>query len=298
MDIENKIFIENDILDEVKNFEKMLNDLCPKTSFTIEKENKTGCNFLVLENKGHLDYSNNQENLFISTLSDEENIDLLLKDSGLNHIIGKNTNILETQLVANICRYLHPSKGIKDYLHNKNNIQTRTLTNSKETTNTVEELINSFEYDSYFDSPKEYLRTMANELLTNAFYNAYQDKDGSFPYQNQDRKTPVNLDKDGAIEISLALDEERVVLCVTDPFGTLTRESVLNNIKRGIKTKKHSNKEGGAGLGLYLIYSYANHLVFNLDKNNKTEIVAIIENNRRLKKYKEIIKSIHFYTGG
>jgi sigma-B regulation protein RsbU (phosphoserine phosphatase) len=44
-----------------------------------------------------------------------------------------------------------------------------------------------------------------------------------------------------------------------------------------------------------MIFNHCNQFILNTKKNKRTEVIAIIDNNRRYKKYKERITSFHYF---
>jgi sigma-B regulation protein RsbU (phosphoserine phosphatase) len=80
-----------------------------------------------------------------------------------------------------------------------------------------------------------------------------------------------------------------------DCFGTLSWEKTVENLNRSFTEKTVQHKKGGAGLGLYLSFSHANQFIINRKAGLRTEVLFIIEKNRRYKNYKERIKSFHFF---
>ena len=80
-----------------------------------------------------------------------------------------------------------------------------------------------------------------------------------------------------------------------DSFGTLTKEKVIQSLHRSFQEKTVEQKQGGAGLGLYLSYSHGHQFIVNSKLGVKTEVIIVIEKNKRYKTYKSRLKSFHFF---
>jgi hypothetical protein len=122
-------------------------------------------------------------------------------------------------------------------------------------------------------------QNMADELLSNAFYNAPTDGTGNPLYRDWDRRREVVLVDAAAIEVELAISEQQWAIRVRDPFGSLTADAVRDNIARA--ATKDENQvhmgSGGAGLGLFMVLSAASRMVVQIAANQWTEIIATLE---------------------
>ncbi len=223
----------------------------------------------------------------ISHEHDEYNLDKFLQNSPLNHLIGVNSDKLAYELAKNINKFISNSIwGIEHYLSTKATSHSIELTNSKDINQSIETLLDEFDFKHSFNTPKDYLKVMANELLTNAFYNTQSII--------TDRKEKIELQNGHKITLKLGADESFITMSIEDNSGQLTKEKILSPITRAFREKTALTKEGGAGIGLYLTYQHANQLIFNNKKDEKSEIICIIDCNKRYKRYRERITSFHF----
>ena len=134
--------------------------------------------------------------------------------------------------------------------------------------------------DCFKDFP-EICKTVASELLTNAFYNAPRDDFGQ-PLQG-DRRIPVSLTK--PVSVAYGQDANFVWLQVRDLFGTFSREALLNSL---LKSSAGHNlvvnlEEGGAGIGLYLVFRWAAQLMFTFNPQQETSILVKLLKTKRYK---------------
>ena len=122
-------------------------------------------------------------------------------------------------------------------------------------------------------------QNLADEPLSNAFYNAPMDESGNPLYRDWDRRREVVLPDASAVEVDLAISKQQWAIRVRDPFGSLTVKAVRDNIARA--ATKNDNQvrmgSGGAGLGLFMVLSTASKMVIQIAANQWTEIIATLE---------------------
>jgi hypothetical protein len=119
------------------------------------------------------------------------------------------------------------------------------------------------------------LRDVAEELLTNAFYDA--------PVAAGALKRPVSrtqdisLPDDSPCELVYACREDLAIVRVRDPFGSLSRRrlvEVLSRCARTDMTVEVDETMGGAGLGMWRIFSSAAFVGISVVKNRRTEVLV------------------------
>jgi sigma-B regulation protein RsbU (phosphoserine phosphatase) len=64
---------------------------------------------------------------------------------------------------------------------------------------------------------------------------------------------------------------------------------------RSFKDKTVMDKKDGAGLGLYLTFLHSNQFIVNFREDCQTEVICVIDKEKRYKQYKERIRSFHFF---
>jgi sigma-B regulation protein RsbU (phosphoserine phosphatase) len=246
---------------------------------------------------------NLETEIVISDKDDEFNVLNILGKYGpfgLNFLIGHNAPRIEEEKAIILQKIRTPFEdfmGLKPYLKKEahQNIHEFKLSHSLEITGIIEQALALFKFDHFFDSPTDYLKLMANELLMNAFYNANP------AHRLIPRSTEVHEENsEKAIRLSIGADEQGVFLSVKDFYGTLKKEHILNSLIRGLSEKRplneSDNKAGGAGLGLTMTFNHCNIFIVNSSPSKSTEIIIGIEYNKRFKKYKERITSFHFFV--
>lgn len=142
------------------------------------------------------------------------------------------------------------------------------------------------------------LTSAADEMLTNALYNAPIEADGTHRFRHLPRTRPVKLPPNEAIEIQVCSDEERVGICVADPFGSLSCPRVVEYLAKCLRrgADQVDDKPGGAGLGLYYVFDAVSHLVVNLAPERRTELIGILPLDRSFGEFARRGKSFNVFV--
>jgi hypothetical protein len=118
------------------------------------------------------------------------------------------------------------------------------------------------------------LRDAAEELLTNAFYDAPAAAGVTQPIS---RTRDVRLPDDSACDMVYGCRDDLVVVRVRDPFGSLTRARLVEVLTRCARTDMQVEVDetmGGAGLGLWRIFSAASFVAIAVVRNRHTEVLV------------------------
>ncbi len=139
--------------------------------------------------------------------------------------------------------------------------------------------------------------TAAEELFSNALYDAPVDEDGEHLHAGKSRRVPVELSGDPVV-VELRTDGRRVGVSVRDPFGSLTVDQVLGYLTKCFRggSDQVDTKPGGAGLGLYYVFESISHMVINVKPGRATEIVALIDVRGTYKDFASRGKSFNIFV--
>jgi hypothetical protein len=133
---------------------------------------------------------------------------------------------------------------------------------------------------AYFDAKGvgartiELLRDAAEELLTNAFYDAPVAA-GALA-RPISRTQDVSLSDDSACDMVYGCREDLAIVRVRDPFGSLSRTRLVEVLTRCARTDMQVEVDetmGGAGLGLWRIFSAASFVAIAVVNNRHTEFL-------------------------
>jgi anti-sigma regulatory factor (Ser/Thr protein kinase) len=135
---------------------------------------------------------------------------------------------------------------------------------------------------------QRHAETILDELFTNAIYNAPVDELGR--HINADKPRNERVLSQAPVEIRFAVDERHVAIAVRDTYGSLKASRVLDCLNRCFNRKGAvvEEKQGGAGLGFFLVVQYASRLVVNLKEGQFTEVISL---HRRLPRRRDFLTS-------
>lgn len=121
--------------------------------------------------------------------------------------------------------------------------------------------------------------TVADEFVSNAMFNAPVDSQGRRRFAHLDRTSDVVLEQEESVDVKLLSDGRRLGISVTDFFGSLTPERVVEYLARCLRMGQDQidEKKGGAGLGLYCIYNSVSHFVVNISPGKRTEMIGLLD---------------------
>lgn len=120
---------------------------------------------------------------------------------------------------------------------------------------------------------------VAEELVTNALYDA--PLEAGYFTSAVARTEDVELPPEHACEISYGVDHGSVILRIRDPFGALTRARLLGVLNRCNTTNVTLDQSrGGAGLGLWRVFSAATAISITVIPGRLTDILVRIEKKK------------------
>lgn len=238
---------------------------------------------------------NRPHTFVISSLTDEQNIELI-KNYQLYHLVGFNPDRCCDEINDNILKIKNKKWwGLDSCLEDNSTIKIHNLSDSKFTQQMVKETLEHLDFSEYFSSPIEYLQVIADELISNSLYKGPSKKRHEQGHGDQDRKSPAFLKGSELVQVTFGMDTDCVALSVQDSFGSLSFKTLIDSLERSFREKTVMDKKDGAGLGLYMTYLHSSQFIVNLKPNFRTEVISIIEKNKRYKTYKQRVRSFHFY---
>jgi hypothetical protein len=119
------------------------------------------------------------------------------------------------------------------------------------------------------------LRDVGEELLTNAFYDA--PVAAGMVEGPISRTRDITLPDDGACSMVYACTGEFAIVRVRDPFGALSRTRLVEVLSRCAQQNMQVQVDetmGGAGLGLWRIFSVAAFVAISVINHHQTEFLV------------------------
>ena len=151
----------------------------------------------------------------------------------------------------------------------------RSFNTSEEKPFLIAELDNFFKSEKALKNIQDICLQAADEMISNAIYNAPVDAFGRHLYQNVARDVDVTLSPGKKIKLFACFNAKKVVIGCEDPFGSLEREIILNRLAEIYAQTQVSPlmSSAGAGMGLkFMIENSANFYMFC--ERKKRSIVA------------------------
>jgi hypothetical protein len=148
------------------------------------------------------------------------------------------------------------------------------------------------------DRKTSLLMTVAEELVTNALYDAPVDERNKARHASLPRSERVELATHEEVKVTLASDGRRVGMSVEDPFGSLKPETVVEYLAKCFRrsTDQIDRKQGGAGLGLFYAFNSLSHFVVNIEPKKRTEFIGLIEVHGSYREFEQKPKSFNLFV--
>jgi hypothetical protein len=237
--------------------------------------------------------------LYSTTLSqNREQLIALLSRMGLTNFLARNVEVDAEELLATIQKILRKDIfGLEKYFPWGAQSVELTLSSSRRRRD-VEELVLDFATRVGVQSRlANQLCTVADELVTNALYDAPVDGD-RFRFASLSRVTEIELTPPEEVQLKLTCDGRRLGISVTDPFGSLTTGKVLDYLGRCFQKGDNQleRKAGGAGLGLYYIFESLSHFVVNVARRKRTEVIGLLDIRGSYKDFSARGKSFNLFV--
>ncbi len=207
----------------------------------------------------------------------------LRKLSATPHIVSRNEedrtftikNILTT-VIKLLGRDLF---GLEKYMALGVDIQSEMVVGSAHRADVIAKVDAYFEKLGVRRSNRDRMKTVLEEMLMNAVYDAPVDATGKHIYNHLPRTTEITLKPQEQALVRFATDGMIVAISVQDPFGSLKGSTLLKYLEHNYAgTSAELNEregKGGAGRGLHQIVENSDLVVFNVDPGKKTEAIAL-----------------------
>ena len=215
----------------------------------------------------------------ISEESLQRAISALPAHPGLGHVVNESMlrHPMATEHIANVIRTLTSDSRprLLDWLGDSIQGRRVRLAHASRRVERLERMGEFFETNGFGSRTIEQLRDVAEELLTNAFYDA--PVAAGAVKQPISRTQDVALPEDSACDLVYACRADLAIVRVRDPFGALTRSRLVEVLTRCARTDMQVEVDesmGGAGLGLWRIFSVATFVAISVVKGRHTEFLV------------------------
>ena len=212
--------------------------------------------------------------------------------SGFPHVHSSILGLRDP--LANLTLGSLPNDLLPTYPWEADSLQHQTvLTSSKMRKPLIEQVLSELKIKSS-SSMGDKIWTSLEELLTNSIFHAYQDASGKEKYH---RRETVELLPEEKILLGFSRDSKGIYVSVQDSGVGLTFSKVQSNFKRCYESQGLSQietKDGGAGLGLYVVFELATHIKITSTLNSGTLTQCWFANSSN---FDPDYFSFNFFTG-
>ncbi len=116
---------------------------------------------------------------------------------------------------------------------------------------------------------------VVHELITNAMYDAPIDREGR-PRYAHDRTAHIELPAEDRVTFRYGTDGIRLCIETADRFGRLRRSDLVRSLKRAAAGQVNQG-QGGAGIGLSLVYRTSQTLQVDVEPGHRTRVTSVME---------------------
>lgn len=227
--------------------------------------------------------------VLLTSSDNQGNVKILENHRFINHIISRNLedrNSSIRYILTALGKLLNKDLfGIDKYLMWGVEVQNRVVTNSNQRESLREEIQTHFKKIGVRSTVLDRVNTAVEEMLMNAIYDAPVDSSGNHIFNHISRKNEIKLDTHQQSQLAYASDGVLLAVSVTDPFGSLTKNIIIDYLISCYHGKAGSmnEKKGGAGRGLHQVVENADLTIFNVKKGVRTEVICLfyIDGQRR-----------------
>lgn len=140
--------------------------------------------------------------------------------------------------------------------------------------------------------------TVADELLTNAIFNApfvdMVNSESGAPRANPN----VGMSDGKSGEFFCGADEDRIVIGCRDPYGRLNVRKLLEKVRKCYETSVAENmnmtSRGGAGIGSYMIFNSSTSYFVVVDEERITLVCSVLPIKGSSRARQEAPKNLHY----
>src|SRR5262245_1646133 len=236
-----------------------------------------------------------------ATAPSEDYLPLLAERRFVRNLIAKNNEPLEPEeLIATAEKLLRGDLfGLDKYLLWGVSPLRLEIRDSREKHAYVREVSAMAERLGLGERTVALVEGIADELITNAIFNAPRDAAGRPKYALLPRRTPVALEPHEVGVLEFACDGNFIALSQSDPFGSLTQDTIVSYLNRCLVQRSplgDASASAGAGIGLFRVFQSLSKFIVNIEPSRRTEVIALVDLRLNMKKFRQMPKSFHIFV--
>lgn len=243
--------------------------------------------------------------MVLTHVDDHKRVLDLLSDAGVHNFVRKrgermHTEIDEVELITNTHKlvtgdFFGLEKCMATWALDVQRHRIRTIRDKIDALVALETFLKAISCNSRLVPG---IAVVAEEMIVNAIFAAPRDDDGKPKYAKPDRHEDFILPAREEVELTYACDGRYIGIAVTDPCGTLSRDTIMRFLKHVLRETKEDDatKGRGARLGMHVIFNSVTQLIFNLDPGNRTEVIAMFYIRGGARAFKANGRSLNIFS--
>ncbi len=222
----------------------------------------------------------------------------LAVENGALHIVQKNSRSLNHELQVADAMMFKSHEFLANplaFLLDQNSkshfrVDCEATTNKKEPLEKLEQFIQAQPGSKAIVSE---VISSTEEIFTNASKNT-----GTF-YKRLENVNPSQAPKQGSISLVAGTTPDTLVVGCIDSFGLLNVQALMTKVlacyDKGV-AKSINMGAGGAGIGTFLVFSFAMNMYIAVEKNKKTAVFCSYPLGMRAKEFELLPKNLHLMS--
>lgn len=228
----------------------------------------------------------------LTALVDHNGINDILKETKVEHLFGLSGANSFSDIRDFILTFFNKQLWTADtFCKNPLKVSEKLFLSSEGVMDSIQELLSSHDFSECFEGVEDYLVQILNESIQNAIFNAPVDDLGSHMFKRMNKKTVIHMIPGKEPVAKVLSDSKKFVISIKDFYGSITRNDIYDYLPMG----EIREKEGGAGVGMYLVFKFSHKFVINVVPRKFTEMIFVIDKDKRFKWYSSKEKSFHLF---
>jgi hypothetical protein len=228
----------------------------------------------------------------------------LLREEQLNNLIARHGGLFSTsdlvdegELIVTCSKLIRRDIfGLDKYLATwAVRVHEREIRSTDDKQQAMIELESFLDQIDCYRGIKSSVLVAADELLMNAIFDAPRTPDGAIKYV--DHHARVDLLPEETVQLRYACDGRNILLSVSDHCGSMDRKVIIEYLRHCFCDKPTAieYKDGGAGLGLHMVFNSITQLTFNVHVGRTTEVIASFYVRSGSRAFKMSGRSLNFF---
>lgn len=238
----------------------------------------------------------------LMTEHDARDLPLLMENGALTNLLSNPMPVLAEELTVTALKLLRNDIfGLEKYMSWGVGARTYEIDNTLHRSDVVEAITRDAREFGLGPRVASLATLVADELLSNAIYNAPVDAQGNHHRSSESRDSERVLQGRERVRLRYACDARYLAIEVTDHWGSIDRKTILDYLAKCAHPgaiDKVDFRRTGAGMGLGLVYGCCNHLVFNIDPGERTEVIGLIDVRFKPAELGALVSSFNVFVQG